>query len=190
MSRAVRARRGSGRGGLKNEPTRADGGACGTATSQVRRAASIRVQSFSEHKTSKPVRCGSPTLGRFDSGAAPLSRLRLPDVPCADREGLFGEGERPLETVLGRLARWRTVATVWRGHWIARINHVLLVPSSGRISWSWVSRARARGRALRAVARHSVGSAPTPFRQQTPLSPPFKNAEMASRLTGCRAGSG
>jgi len=28
--------------------------------------------------SSKPVRCGSPTLGRFDSGAAPLSRLRLP----------------------------------------------------------------------------------------------------------------
>ena len=24
---------------------------------------------------SKPVRCGSPTLGRFDSGAAPLSRF-------------------------------------------------------------------------------------------------------------------
>ena len=27
-------------------------------------------------RSSKPVRCGSPTLGRFDSGAAPLSRLR------------------------------------------------------------------------------------------------------------------
>ena len=26
--------------------------------------------------SSKPVRCGNPTLGRFDSGAAPLSRLR------------------------------------------------------------------------------------------------------------------
>ena len=28
-------------------------------------------------RSSKPVRCGNPTLGRFDSGAAPLSRLRI-----------------------------------------------------------------------------------------------------------------
>src|SRR5205823_14073073 len=28
------------------------------------------------NRSSKPVRRGSPTLGRFDSGAAPLSRIR------------------------------------------------------------------------------------------------------------------
>ena len=27
------------------------------------------------NRSSKPVRCGNPTLGRFDSGAAPLSRF-------------------------------------------------------------------------------------------------------------------
>ena len=37
----------------------------------------MRVQGLSKPKSSKPVRCGSPTLGRFDSGAAPLSRADL-----------------------------------------------------------------------------------------------------------------
>ena len=32
-------------------------------------------------RSSKPVRCGSPTLGRFDSGAAPLSQFRLATGP-------------------------------------------------------------------------------------------------------------
>ena len=43
--------------------------------SLVRRALSL------PYRTSKPVRCGSPTLGRFDSGAAPLSQSRRVDGP-------------------------------------------------------------------------------------------------------------
>jgi hypothetical protein len=37
---------------------------------------SIRSRFKANHGgSSKPVRCGNPTLGRFDSGAAPLSRF-------------------------------------------------------------------------------------------------------------------
>ena len=47
--------------------------------------------------SSKPVRCGNPTLGRFDSGAAPLSRLRRPERArggCDGRVGLSRSAAR------------------------------------------------------------------------------------------------
>ena len=47
-------------------------------------------------RSSKPVRCGSPTLGRFDSGAAPLSRLRRPDGRRDPRALPLGRGARPV----------------------------------------------------------------------------------------------
>jgi hypothetical protein len=40
--------------------------------------------------TSKPVRCGSPTVGRFDSGAAPSSRSRRADGPRGAPSPTFG----------------------------------------------------------------------------------------------------
>ena len=43
--------------------------------------ASMPVQGLSKPKTSKPVRCGRPTLGRFDSGAAPSNRIWRADGP-------------------------------------------------------------------------------------------------------------
>ena len=65
--------------------------------------------------SSKPVRCGNPTLGRFDSGAAPLGRSRFLETArgflVTTRRGMC----LPLETARDRLGRWRTVAGMWRG---------------------------------------------------------------------------
>ena len=56
-------------------------------------------------RSSKPVRCGNPTLGRFDSGAAPSSRLPFPQRArgFGDRSGhagrkAAGDRWRPPET--------------------------------------------------------------------------------------------
>ena len=61
---------------------------CGGDGSRWPEAASLHVSRPTRLKTSEPVRCGSPTLGRFDSGAAPLSRNTL-----GSQELLPGEGE-------------------------------------------------------------------------------------------------
>ena len=65
---------------------------------------------------SEPVRCGNPTLGRFDSGAAPLSRLRLPERarghPRPTRLDVSRVRPKPLETAQRDSRMWREL---WRG---------------------------------------------------------------------------
>ena len=61
-------------------------------------------------RSSKPVRSCSPRLGRFDSGAAPLSQSRLPDGPRGASPWELGVDTVPLETARSRHALWR----LWR----------------------------------------------------------------------------
>ena len=65
-----------------------------TPTPEVSKMARSSCLRGNHSGSSKPVRCGSPTLGRFDSGAAPLSQIwRV----CADVRVLpWPEGPAPI----------------------------------------------------------------------------------------------
>ena len=53
---------------------------------------------------SKPVRCGNPTLARFDSGAAPLREEHAQPVTLLSAETRLSTGTlyRNVQTALGR----------------------------------------------------------------------------------------
>ncbi len=85
-------------------------------------------------KTSKPVRCGSPTLGRFDSGAAPLSRLRRSDGPRGafrplDVGATAGRSRPPGAASRGG-GLWRDCGTVASGSSLSRSGESTLVQVS------------------------------------------------------------
>ena len=78
-------------------------------------------------RSSKPVRCGSPTLGRFDSGAAPLSRFWRVDADRGQLEAGQAERDLPLKSAQ---VRWRAVKT------IARLIAIWRIPQAGQASTS------------------------------------------------------
>jgi hypothetical protein len=94
--------------------------------------------SLSRHD-SKTVRCGSPTLGRFDSGAAPFSRFGVSTALRRSARADPPEGEhrlRPPETASQRGGLWRECGAARTGGslsvgWIERVRRHRPIPFSG-----------------------------------------------------------
>ena len=99
--------------GLRASEKLADcGETCGEGRLPVAQTASPGGLHPMHGEASKPVRCGNPTLGRFDSGAAPLGRLRLVQAVF----NLLLRYSRPLMFVrwnpLESARNWRTLAHI------------------------------------------------------------------------------